>query len=141
MTSELSTIQTRAYICEKKGFTLLEVLIALVILSVGVLGVAKMQLSSIEGNSKARKYTELVIAAQNQIELIMQMQYSDSALSDGLTAVLGHSDDSTIPESYTLTYTVNTVSDCKKITVSLLHSTAPNDNPRVTLTFLKAKDL
>jgi len=138
MTFELSTIHTKARICEKNGFTLIEVLIALVILSVGILGVAKMQLSAIKGNTIARKHTQLIIAAQNQIELIMQMPYS--TLSDGATS-LGHSDDSTIPENYTLTYNVSTMSDCKKITVSLSHLTEPNGNPSASLTFIRAEDL
>ena len=137
MSSELSTIHTKARIYEKNGFTLIEVLIALVILSVGILGVAKMQLSAIKGNAIARKHTQLIIAAQNQIELIMQMQYSTPSLSDG-THSLGHSDDSTIPENYTLTYKVSTESDCKKITIWFV----PNDNQnKPLLIFLRAKDL
>lgn len=141
MTFELSTIQTKVRICEKNGFTLLEVLIALVILSVGILGVAKMQLSAIDGNAKARKHTQLIIAAQNRIELIMQMQYSDPELEDEVELTFTHSDDSTIPENFTLTYGVSDVSEYKKITVSLLHSTKPDDNPSASFTFIRAEDL
>ncbi len=138
MGSKLSMIQTQALVCKNNGFTLLEVLIALAILSVGILGVVKMQISAIDGNAKAIKYTELMIAAQNQIEQLMQMQYT--SVADG-TISLGHSDDDTIPENYTLTYVVNTVSQYKQITVSVSHSSDPNDHPSATFTFIIAQDV
>ncbi len=121
------------------GFTLLEVLLALVVLSVGLLGVAQMQIASIKGNAKAGKYIDLMKTAQNQIELAMQRQYS--ALPDE-TITSGKNEDYTIPDNYTLTYTVSTVSSkYKKITVKLEHSSKPDKNPTVALTFIKARDI
>lgn len=51
-----------------KGFTLLEVLIGLIILSVGLLGLAAMQITFLRGNSFSIKMTEATSAARNRIE-------------------------------------------------------------------------
>ena len=92
---------------DDRGFTLIEVMIALFILSVGILGIANMQISSIDANAKARKRTELLVAAQKQIEEIMQQDYA--TISAG-TITMGHTDDATIPKNYTLQYDVSDVS-------------------------------
>lgn len=67
----------------QSGFTLIEVLIALVIFSVGILGVNAMQLTSIKGNSKANRVTEASNLAADRIEQVLSMPYnSDSNLID-----------------------------------------------------------
>ena len=76
MTSELSTIQAKVRICEQNGFTLLEVLIALTILSVGILAVAQMQIAAIKGNSTARKFSQGIVIAQDQIELALTTSFA-----------------------------------------------------------------
>ncbi|GAB6142926.1 type IV pilus modification PilV family protein [Desulfocicer niacini] len=140
MGSELSTIETKVLICEKKAFTLIEVLIALVILSFGILGVAQMQISAIRGNADAMKRSEILIAAQKQIEKMMQVQYD--TISEGETT-LGYSDDDAIPEDYMLKYVVTTVSECKKIELTMSPVTVYEYRvqPTANITFLKAKDL
>lgn len=50
------------------GFTLLEVVIALTILSVALLGLAELQIVAIKGNKKARDLTSAVILAEKKIE-------------------------------------------------------------------------
>jgi type IV pilus modification protein PilV len=72
------------------GFTIIEVLIAIVILSIGILAVAKMQISSINSNSNAMKYTEATIAAQNQIESLMARPF-DTVITGYATTAEGYS--------------------------------------------------
>ena len=122
------------------GFTILEVLLALALLSIGLLGVAQMQIAAIDGNAKAMKHTELIMAAQNKIEQLMQTSYS--SFSDGTTS-LDHSDDATIPENYTLAYEVSTMGQYRKITVKVSHSSDPTDpnHPSATITFIIAQDV
>ena len=68
---------------KQAGFTLLEVLIALVIFSIGILGVNAMQLTSITGNSKANIISEASNLASDRIEQAMAMPYnSDSNMKD-----------------------------------------------------------
>ena len=52
----------------RKGFTLLEVLIALIILSVGLLGLAGMQITFLRGNSFSIKMSEATSIVRNKIE-------------------------------------------------------------------------
>ncbi len=64
------------------GFSLLEVLIAIFIFAVGILAVGNMQITSIQGNSFANSLTEASTVAQNKIEELMNVSYSDTALVD-----------------------------------------------------------
>ncbi len=67
---------------DSKGFTLLEVLIALAIFAIGILGVAKMQLSGISGNASSRGWTEAATIGQQQMEMLMSLPYNDPLLLD-----------------------------------------------------------
>ena len=59
----------------QNGFTLIELLIALVIFAVGILGVATMQITSIQGNSKGRQISEASNVGAGQIERILSLPY------------------------------------------------------------------
>jgi len=68
---------------KERGFTLIEVLIALAIFSIGILGVGTMQLRSSSGNTSARIHTEASVWAQDRVETLMLLSYSDALLSTG----------------------------------------------------------
>ena len=59
-----------------KGFTLIEVLVAMAIFSIGILAVGSMQLSATRGSSSARLSTEAVAIAQDQAETLMLLPYA-----------------------------------------------------------------
>lgn len=64
-------------ICHSQtGLTLIEVLIALVILSVGLLGVALMQYMAVAGNAFGREMQIATELAQEQLEVIKSTGYS-----------------------------------------------------------------
>lgn len=67
-----------------KGFTLLEVMIALVILAVGLLGLASLQIMAIKGNSYGQQMTVASTMAQNQLE---QLRRATGGLTNGNDAV------------------------------------------------------
>jgi len=67
----------------QNGFTLVELLIALVIFSVGILGVATMQITSIKGNGKANQISEASNAGADRIEILIALGYADALLNDG----------------------------------------------------------
>lgn len=52
----------------KEGFSLIEVLVALVILAVGLLGLALFQTTAIKGNAIAAKWTVATELAQDRLE-------------------------------------------------------------------------
>ncbi|MCA1784986.1 MAG: prepilin-type N-terminal cleavage/methylation domain-containing protein [Desulfobacteraceae bacterium] len=58
-----------------EGFTLLEVMIALAILAVGILGIVSMHITAIEGNAGAVKFTDALLSAQGRIESILMHEF------------------------------------------------------------------
>ena len=66
-----------------KGFTLTEVLIGLVILAVGILALAAMQITSTKGGSFSNHLTQATVFAQDKLEYLKNLSYGDSHLSDG----------------------------------------------------------
>ena len=66
--------------CTEKGFTLVEVLIAVAIFCVGLLAVAMMLDTSIQYNSSARLISEATEIAQYQMEKLMSAPYDDADL-------------------------------------------------------------
>ena len=71
--------------CKNKtgGYTLIEVLIAVAIFSIGILGVGTMQLRSTGGNTNARIGTEASVWAQDMVETLMLLPYTHGELSVG----------------------------------------------------------
>ena len=61
---------------KEKGFTLLEVLIAISIFAIGILGVASMQITAIGGNTSARTHTEAATWAADRVERLMALPYN-----------------------------------------------------------------
>ena len=68
---------------KERGFTLIEVLIALAIFSIGILGVGTMQIRSTTGNTSARIRTEASIWTQDRVETLMLLPYGDLLLATG----------------------------------------------------------
>ena len=65
---------------KEKGFTLLEVIVAISILTIGILAVASMQISSLRGNSFAGGVTEGTTWAGDQVERLMALPYDHNDL-------------------------------------------------------------
>ena len=100
------------------GFTLLEVVVAISILTVGLLAVAIMQTTAIRGNDNAYRVTASTTWAQDRLEALIALPYSDAALS------IGNDKADPVPPTpagYTITYNVEAgpIENTKKITVSV----------------------
>lgn len=79
----------------EKGFTLIEIMIALTILAVGILAVGQMYLSAISGNDFSREHTDALVLAQSRIDQIMNTNFT--AVAAGNNTVNG----------YTVTWTID----------------------------------
>ena len=67
---------------KEEGFTLLEVIVAISILTIGILAVASMQISSIRGNSLSSGITGGTTWAGDQVERLMALPYDGPLLQD-----------------------------------------------------------
>lgn len=70
---------------DEKGFTLLEVLIAVIILTVALLGLSSMNVYTIKYNDNAKRNTAAVALAQDKLEALKNLSFTDSALNDSNT--------------------------------------------------------
>jgi len=67
----------------KKGFTLTEVLIGLIILSIGVLAITTVHITSIRSGYSSNNTAQATILAQDKLEYLKNLPYTDSDLSSG----------------------------------------------------------
>lgn len=65
------------------GFTLLEVIVAIAVLTIGILSFYTMHFSSIMGNAKASTITQASNAARDKIEKLMSKDFSNSDFNSG----------------------------------------------------------
>ena len=73
-----------------RGYTLIEILIAMVILSVGILGVTQLQLSFMQSNAKSSIITTGSAQTQTKIEELLALDYDDDFLDDDDGDGTGH---------------------------------------------------
>ena len=66
-----------------KGFTLIEVAAGLIILAIGLLAIAAMQITSTTGGYFSSHLTQATFFAQDKLEYLKNLSYSDSNLSSG----------------------------------------------------------
>ena len=66
---------------DSKGFTMIEVLIAMAIFLIGFLAVGAMQISSVNGNASARMRTEATALAAQHAERFLAMSFEDIDVS------------------------------------------------------------
>ncbi|MBF0120179.1 MAG: type IV pilus modification protein PilV [Desulfobacterales bacterium] len=74
--------------CERynfEGFTLIEVLIAITILSIGLLGMAALQINIISGNNDSYMMTTAITLAQDKIEDCKRNGYSNLSTAASTT--------------------------------------------------------
>jgi type IV pilus modification protein PilV len=114
---------------KNEGFTLIEVLMAVSILSIGLLAVASLQISAIKVNSSASDITKRSTWAQDKLEELVALPYSHSKL-----AITPHSPETT-SDGHTVEWSVvaGPVSDTKQITV-----TVTNRGKTIQMQFMKA---
>ncbi|RKZ91851.1 MAG: hypothetical protein DRQ43_09650 [Gammaproteobacteria bacterium] len=68
--------------CSDDGFTLIEVMIAMFVLTVGILAVAMMQITSINGNKTAFDISEASFLAESKLEELLSIPFDNVDVID-----------------------------------------------------------
>ena len=76
--SKKQTIRKLKVCNNNQGFTLIEIMIAMVIFVVGMLSVAAMQTSATKGNNNANRSTRAFTWCSDRMEVLMSLPYSDT---------------------------------------------------------------
>jgi len=71
---------------DNRGFSLIEVIMAMAIFAIGSGGLYAMQLTSAQGNTKANQQTGAVVAASQIVEELMRTNYNASSLARTMAA-------------------------------------------------------
>ena len=114
----------------EKGFTLIEVMIALTIFAVGMLAVATMQLSAIKVNARAHRLTQRTTYAQDKIEELVALPYADTALDSAIP----HSEEN--PDGFTVSWDIT--DDFPVPNVKLIDVTVTGYGQETVITHAKA---
>jgi type IV pilus assembly protein PilV len=134
------------------GYTLIELLIAIAIFSIGILGVYAMQIKSVKENAVGRDVTEKATWAMDRIEELIALPYDDADLavgdhhpapgSDGIdNNNNGRIDEAGETGFISISWSVQEgtpLPETKTILVTLNRNTAHAGQRRVTLRYIKA---
>ena len=93
----------------QSGFSLVELLVAIVILAVGLLGLAQLQITAIKANSQSATSTAAAALAQRYVERIASMSSDDPLFTDGASGTLDSSIEIEGAGTYDVTYIVTQV--------------------------------
>lgn len=114
------------------GFTILEVVFSMGIFAIGILGVCALQTAALKTLSSANYITEGTTNAQDKVEELMELSFSNSDLS------VGEHTDSDPPSGYAITWNVaaNTTTS-KSVTVTSSWQNVNGMTVNSQLNFLK----
>jgi type IV pilus assembly protein PilV len=118
----------------KKGFTLTEVLISLIILSVGILAITTVHITSMKSGYFSNNMTQATVLAQDKLEYLKNLSYNDSDLSSG------QHNEGVLPDTiFSRQYTVvEDVGNSLK-TISVIIEWADQGNHSISLSTIRAK--
>lgn len=115
------------------GFTLLELLVTVLILTIGLLGTAGLTAGIIRGNSFSKNITSATAVAQTQLEAIQRAGYAAAVIND-VSGPFKSSDSASMSGmTFTRVTAISTASNMKTITVTVSWSEANNASRSVTL--------
>jgi prepilin-type N-terminal cleavage/methylation domain-containing protein len=105
----------------QQGFTLIEVMVAMVVLSLALFELGRLQIVSLQTTSNANRLARATTIAQDRAEQLLALAYDAPLLNDGTSVgqVTSYSDPNP-PTSYTVTWDVDSdvpVTDTKTVNV------------------------
>ena len=83
--NDMEDQEKRFIFADQKGFTVIEVMIAVAILAVGILGVASMQMNAIRSNKLSDDITCALTLSEDKMEELLGLDYNNPELEDTVT--------------------------------------------------------
>ncbi|MCD6399948.1 prepilin-type N-terminal cleavage/methylation domain-containing protein [candidate division WOR-3 bacterium] len=119
------------------GFTLMEVLVAMVILTVGLLGVAALIAGIINSNKLSNRISTATVLAQDKLEDVRRLGFSGTPTSDTTTTEAYNSiTNYSLYKRVTFTDVANPAAGMKMVTVTIFWD---SDKHSVVLNTILAK--
>ena len=121
---------------KNRGYTLIEVLIALAIFAIGFLSLASIQIKSITQNASARMYTDATVMAVESLERLISLPYNHSDLNQG------NNPHRMTADGYTIEWNVQDnvpVASAKTITVNV--TGANSYSKPITIRFVRGQSI
>jgi prepilin-type N-terminal cleavage/methylation domain-containing protein len=115
------------------GFTLLELLVTMLILTIGLLGTAGLTTAIIRGNSFNKNITSATAVAQTQLEAIQRAGYTGAVINDVSGPFKSADSVSVGGIPFTRTTGIATASNTKTVTVTVSWNESNNVLRSVTL--------
>ncbi|HOS97137.1 MAG TPA: prepilin-type N-terminal cleavage/methylation domain-containing protein [Deltaproteobacteria bacterium] len=102
------------------GFTLIELVIAIVVFAVGIVGVLKMHQASVQANNFSMQLTEAVNAAEDQKEALRGLPFEHTSMTIGTHGTTGVTlRNITYNVSYRVEQTPGTFSQGRTVTLTV----------------------
>ena len=115
------------YLIKSPGFTLIEILVALVILSVSLLALAGLMITTTKNNSFGGRMTEAATFAQDRLEELRAIRWED--ISEGVNT---DQKSGSTGINYTRDWNVATTGSLKTITITIGWQDKANHSIRLT---------
>ncbi len=116
----------------QEGFTLIEVMIAIMVLTIGILGMMVMQMTAITSNNRASTITTASAIAASQVETLRNTPFNSIAAGNTIDPA------TSFPISWTVGPTTPALPDTRLITVTV---TRPQGMAPVVYNYTKFRDL
>ena len=124
----------------QRGFTLIELMIAMALSTIGLIGLMKLQLVAINANGTSRNISEASGLAQERLEMLQVVPYANlSTYAITEPTLLAPSPGSTVQKLYTRTTTITggaaAATTTIQVTVSWLDAQFPAHPPHTVTLF------
>ena len=126
-------------VATEKGLSLIEVLVAMVVLSLGLLGLERVHIAAIQANTIASRLTQGTTLAQDRAEQLMALPYDHAKL---VNTTVDSNTDISIPEGYTISWKVDTnvpSTGIKTISIDVTWKNKASERKTFSLSVLKSK--
>jgi prepilin-type N-terminal cleavage/methylation domain-containing protein len=117
-----------------RGFTMIEILMALAVFSIGILGVASMQILSVNYNGYARRTTEATTIVSELIERTMTLPYDSNDLDPA------NNPQQVVSGIYTVTWNVTDNVDNKTVNMTISWPER-SVTKSIALSYIKPQDI